>query len=315
MTRPTARDDGLSHREFQNSLVAAIHEASPDGILVVDDQDVIVSHNQLLFDVLGITPEDLPGDHGGVLAGHADRPLLALVADRVKDPEEFVRQVKELYANPQLDDHREIELKDGRILERHSRVLWGPSRRYLGRVWFFRDITERKRAEESLRQMSQRDPLTGVANRRYFLERGNEELARARRFGRDLSFIMLDLDHFKRVNDRWGHGAGDKVLSELCHACDTLLRRIDVMGRVGGEEFAVLMPDTDLDGAYLLAERLRLAAEALQVEENGDAIRFTLSAGVATLLPADASIDEALKRADHALYEAKGAGRNRTERA
>lgn len=306
-----ARDD----LEFDRSLIAAIQEASPDGILVVNDLEVIVSHNQRLFDVLGIAPEEIPGDHGGQLAGLSDRPLLSRSLELVKDQEAFLQRVQALYADPLLEDHCEVELTDGRTLERHSTALWGAHRRYLGRVWFFRDITARKQTEAALRQLSQHDPLTGVANRRHFFERATEEFARARRFGRSLSFIMLDIDWFKRVNDRWGHAAGDMVLKNLCDTAAATLRQIDLFARIGGEEFAVLLPDTDADGAFLLAERLRQNVAAQAVAEGGDSITYTISSGVATLAPEDVTAESALKRADVALYEAKGAGRNRTMRA
>lgn len=179
-----ARDD----QEFQHSLIAAIREASPDGILVVDDHGVVVSHNQRFFDVLGIVPGMSPGDRA-----LSERPLLSRALELVRDPDGFLQRVQALYADPLLEDHCEIEMKDGRTLERHSRALWGAHRQYLGRVWFFRDITARKQAEAALQQLTQRDPLTGVANRRHFFERATEEFARARRYGHSLSFIMLEI--------------------------------------------------------------------------------------------------------------------------
>lgn len=306
-----ARDD----QEFQRSLITAIQEASPDGILVVDDGGLIVSHNQRLFDVFGIAPEQVPGDHGGHLTGTADQSLLSRVTKLVKDQESFLRRVQVLYADPLLEDYCEIELADGRTLERHSKALWGAHRQYLGRVWFFRDITVRKQTEAALQQLSQRDPLTGVANRRYFFERVTQEFVRARRFGRKLSFIMLDIDWFKRVNDRWGHATGDRVLKNLCDSAYAVLRQTDLFARVGGEEFVVMLPDTDGDGAFLLAERLRRNIAAQGLIEGDDTITYTVSAGVATLVAEDAAAESALKRADAALYEAKGAGRNRTMRA
>lgn len=311
------RDPQAAHddQEFDRSLIVAIQEASPDGILVVNDRDMIVSHNQRLFDVWGITPEEVPGDHRGQMAGMSDQPLLSRVIEQVKDREVFMQRVRMLYADPMLEDHCEVELTDGRTLERHSRALWGEQRQYLGRVWFFRDISKRKRAEAALQLMSQRDPLTGVANRRYFFDRANEEFIRARRFGRSLTFIMLDIDWFKRVNDRWGHAAGDKVLNNLCRVAEATLRQTDLFARVGGEEFAVLLPDTDTDGAFLLAERLRSNVAAQSVAEASDNITYTISAGVASLKPDDVSADCVLKRADAAMYQAKGAGRNRTMRA
>lgn len=300
--------------EFEHSLIAAIYETSPDGILVVDDREMIVAHNQRLFEVFGISPDDIPGDHGGVLASKPDWPLLSRVLQLVSDPVGFRWRVEELYANPQLEDKCELALNDGRTLERHSRALWGEGRRYLGRVWFFRDITAHKNIESALLKVSRQDPLTGVANRRYFDERAATEFSRARRFGRELSLAMLDIDHFKRINDRWGHVAGDRVLKKLCASVQSELREVDLLARVGGEEFAVLIADTDLEGAFQLAERLRKCVMAQALTEGGDVVRFTASFGVAALGSEDKSPDEVLKRADAALYEAKAAGRNCTKR-
>lgn len=300
--------------EFEHSLIAAIYEASPDGILVVDDREMIVAHNQRLFEVLGISPDEIPGGHGGVLASKPDWPLLSRVLQRVSDPVGFRWRVEELYANPQIEDKCEIALKDGRTLERNSRALWGEQNRYLGRVWFFRDITEHKEIEDALLEMSQQDPLTGVANRRCFDYRVASEFLRARRFGRNLSVVTLDIDHFKRINDHWGHAVGDRVLKKLCESVQSELREVDLLARVGGEEFTVLMPDTNLDGAFQLAERLRLCVMAQELTEGEDVIRFTASFGVAALGPEDKSADDALKRADVALYAAKAAGRNCTMR-
>jgi len=314
MTRTQTPDVVSDKHEFDQSLISAIHEASPDGILVVSHDDMIVSHNQRLFDVFGIAPEKIPGQRDGVLNGLPDRPLLSRVLELVKDQDAFLQRVQALYGDPLLEDRCEIELNDGRTLERHSKALWGANRRYLGRVWFFRDITDRKQVEQALLEMSQKDPLTGVANRRFFYERVAEEFARARRFGRSLSFVMLDIDHFKQINDRWGHATGDKVLKNLGDSVQNMLRQVDVFARIGGEEFAVLGPDTDLEGAYSLAERVRRGVEAQTVVEGNDTITYTISAGVATLVPEDATFEVALARADKALYAAKRSGRNRTSR-
>jgi diguanylate cyclase (GGDEF)-like protein len=308
-------DDPIAELEFDRSLIAGILEASPDGVLVVNDGGRIVSHNQRLFEVFGIRPEELVGGEGRLLAGQPDGPLLARVLELVKHRGSFLERVEALYANPELEDHCEIELKDNRTLERHSRALWGTDHRFLGRVWFFRDVTARKRVEAALLKMSQHDPLTGVANLRYFNQRAAEELSRARRTGTHLSVVMLDIDHFKDINDKWGHAVGDRVLQHLCTSAQGTLRQTDVFARVGGEEFAVLLPDADPRGAVQFAERLRKRVEAQAMAEGDAWIAYTLSAGVSGAMASDASVAVALERADEALYAAKKAGRNRTHRS
>jgi diguanylate cyclase (GGDEF)-like protein/PAS domain S-box-containing protein len=299
--------------EFQSSLVRAIHEASPDGILVVNDNGIIVSHNHRFIEVWHLSDEQLHGAQPGTAIGSVDDQILGMVLDRVKEPTRFLARVQELYGDPELEDHSEIELKDGRTLERHSTVLRGDDQQYLGRVWFFRDITSQKQAQAELLELAHHDALTGVANRRYFFERANQEFIRAKRYLAPLSIASLDIDHFKQVNDQFGHAAGDEVLKSLCNNSQQLLRETELFARIGGEEFAVLMPDTDMEGARHLAERIRQAVADLKPRINGQEISCTISLGIATLRSSDTSIEECLQRADRAMYLAKKNGRNRVE--
>jgi diguanylate cyclase (GGDEF)-like protein/PAS domain S-box-containing protein len=162
-----------------------------------------------------------------------------------------------------------------------------------------------------LRRLATTDVLTGLSNRRHFMDLAKVEVERARRHGRPLTALMLDIDYFKRVNDTWGHPVGDEVIRAVAQASGNLVRKIDVVGRLGGEEFAVLLPETGLDGAMLVAERLRRDVGALRVLAGADQVVFTVSIGVAQLIPADSAPDMVLSRADAALYKAKTSGRNR----
>jgi diguanylate cyclase (GGDEF)-like protein len=238
---------------------------------------------------------------------------LKAATERVRDSEAFLRRVRELYANPDAEDACEIELKDGRTLERHSVGLRGGVNQYLGRVWFFRDISERRKNEARLRELARRDSLTGVSNRGHLFDRAADELLRARRYRRPLTVLMLDLDHFKLINDQHGHAAGDRVLRVACRRWIQLLRSMDLLGRIGGEEFAVLMPETDLEAGRAAADRLRAAVADRPISARGVQIHCTVSAGITVLRDDDKSVEEALRRADTALYRAKEAGRNRVE--
>lgn len=175
------------------------------------------------------------------------------------------------------------------------------------------DITLRKEAEAEVARLASTDPLTGVANRRRFLEQLDLELDRGRRFGDPATLLMLDVDHFKRVNDTHGHAAGDAVLRHLTELSRRSLRRIDLLGRLGGEEFAVLLPGTAREGAALLAERLRRQVAETPAHDGKGTIRVTVSIGLTEFGPDDAAPDTVLARADAALYRAKQAGRNRVE--
>jgi diguanylate cyclase (GGDEF)-like protein len=171
---------------------------------------------------------------------------------------------------------------------------------------------EHQCVHEELERRAYTDDLTGLANRRRFLEQAEEELARVQRYGTALSLVMLDIDRFKQVNDHHGHKVGDLVLQHLAQVCRTVLRDVDVVGRIGGEEFAVLLPHTGCAAALDAAERLRAAlAESRVALGDGRELLFTVSMGVATLCEGCTGIDALLIAADRALYQAKAGGRNR----
>lgn len=165
---------------------------------------------------------------------------------------------------------------------------------------------------ESMRQLATTDALTGLANRRHWMDGSLRALAQAQRQGKPLSMLMLDIDHFKKVNDTWGHPTGDVVLQALAQTLQATGRTYDVIGRLGGEEFAMTLPDTDMAGAQALADRVRTHVEACQEAHTpeGEPITFTVSVGVATLASEDDALGALLIRADKALYQAKQAGRN-----
>ena len=175
-----------------------------------------------------------------------------------------------------------------------------------------REVKMRTVLQAKLQSQVQVDYLTGLATRRHFMTQASEEIARARRYGLQLSLCMLDLDRFKTVNDTYGHKAGDKVLKRFSEICLASLREIDIAGRLGGEEFAILFPETGLDQVRLVVERLRerLANERVPLDD-GVVLQFTVSIGVALLEASDEGLDSLMARADRALYAAKHGGRNR----
>ncbi len=172
---------------------------------------------------------------------------------------------------------------------------------------------ERWRQIADLRRMATTDLLTGLPNRAAFFDHATDELRRASRFERPPVLLMMDLDRFKRINDRYGHGAGDQALRAFSEVLHGVMREVDIVGRVGGEEFAAMLPETDLEGGLLAAERLRAAVEAIEVSlPTGELLTFTVSIGVAWPRP-DEPLDRLMGRADAALYAAKANGRNRVE--
>ena len=180
-----------------------------------------------------------------------------------------------------------------------------------------RDITEQKKAEDHLKMLANTDSLTGILNRRSFLERAEQELDRSRRYGHPLSVAMIDVDHFKRINDRFGHAFGDCALKHIVSVISNQLRLPDILGRLGGEEFGVLLTSVEGADAAIPAERYRRAVEQSPVTtpEKSDPVQLTISVGVACLGPDCGSVDLMLQKADKALYGAKSAGRNRVQLA
>lgn len=178
-------------------------------------------------------------------------------------------------------------------------------------AWIY-DYTERRNMEEALRDMASKDPLTGIYNRRSFMELARQLLSRSNRYGEPMAFLVLDVDHFKQVNDTWGHAAGDDALRQVASSCAGVLREYDILGRLGGEEFIVAVPGAGGEEAAAVGERLRRAvARVAMPMESGETLRLTVSVGVCAVAVGHENIETAINRADLALYRAKRDGRDR----
>ena len=173
------------------------------------------------------------------------------------------------------------------------------------------EIDARQELEEKLREQINIDSLTGVYGRSYFLRLGDLELKRSRREGSSLFAVMIDIDLFKNINDTYGHPAGDAALKHFAAISKECLREIDVFGRLGGEEFALILAGADAQEAFEICERIRVSLEQAAVVTEAGLIELTASFGCAESNSKDKNIDSVLNRADKALYEAKSRGRNR----
>lgn len=173
------------------------------------------------------------------------------------------------------------------------------------------EISRRKEVERTLLERANTDPLTGVSSRRHFLERLDHELGRARRSRDPVALLLIDLDHFKAVNDRYGHATGDEVLRKVSATFSEHVRTIDVVGRLGGEEFAVVMPGADTELASEAAERVRRQVSLLRIAASGGEVTPTVSIGVVDCEVWTETVHDALRRADLVMYEAKSRGRDR----
>jgi diguanylate cyclase (GGDEF)-like protein len=191
--------------------------------------------------------------------------------------------------------------------------LLSSTRVYSYRRREYRAIHEAQQLNRQLTILAETDPLTGVLNRRKFIELGNTEYQRFRRYHHQVALVMLDLDHFKSINDRYGHAAGDLVLREMSELILAKKRTTDQLGRLGGEEFGLLLPETALEAAITVIERVRKQIHATTIKHGSHDIQITFSAGVVEIQASDHSFEDALRRADQLLYQAKQHGRNRIE--
>ena len=177
---------------------------------------------------------------------------------------------------------------------------------------FALNYLRRYESETALERASNTDPMTGTSNRRHFMPLLRQEIIRSQRLDRRVSLLMLDIDHFKKINDTYGHPTGDMVICTLADICRKASREIDAVARLGGEEFAILLPETDLQEALAVAERVRATVENTAVKSLGDVeFRFTVSIGVAEQPAQNKSEEKLIGMADAALYQAKTSGRNR----
>ena len=178
-----------------------------------------------------------------------------------------------------------------------------------GRMLIYSDVTDIVRAAEEMEKLATIDGMTGIFNRRHFLALADREWYRARRYGRPLSFLMIDIDYFKAINDRFGHDVGDRAIVHVANLAGGCKRTSDLLARIGGEEFGLLLPETEAAQAELLAERLRRQVAQSPLAEVSHSA--TVSIGVATADETMAGISDLIRAADHALYAAKRSGRNR----
>lgn len=293
--RKAAAEALRREKEFSDDIVNSL----PGIFYVVDEHCRFIRWNRQFLQVTGYAENEIGRLHPSDLFAGKDKERLRRAAQRAFGQGEAMLEAALATSGGERIPY---------CLSIRRTVLGG--RAYL--VALGMDISGHVALERDLATQAHTDPLTGVCTRRHFLELAKGELARTRRYGGTLSLLMLDLDRFKLINDRYGHPVGDRVLRTLGETCRQVFRNIDIVGRLGGEEFAVLLPATDTHKACEVAERLRRHIENATVPvERGQPLHFTASIGVCGLKGKDADIDALLDLADKALYEAKHGGRNR----
>jgi diguanylate cyclase (GGDEF)-like protein/PAS domain S-box-containing protein len=294
-----------SDRELRHalSLLQATLDSTADGILVVDTGGAIAGFNDRFREMWGIP------DH--LLVIGKDSEAIAYVVDQLIDPQDFVAKLEELYTRPETESNDIIRFRDGRVFESYSRPQLVEAR-VIGRVWSFRDVTERTRLEAELAHQAFHDGLTGLANKALFRDRLNHAVARMETSGLQLAVMFLDVDNFKTVNDSLGHSRGDLLLGMVSETLVSCMRNSDTVARLGGDEFAVLIEDLgDQSEAVQVAEDI-LAALRRPVSLGSKDVVATVSIGIRFGTPGSTS-EELLRDADLAMYMAKENGKDRYE--
>jgi two-component system cell cycle response regulator len=290
--------------DTHNKLLVSALEAAGNGIIITDKDANIKWANPAFSRLTGYTLEEVIGNKPNYLvsSGQQDQPFYAEMWEKLLQGRHWKGEV--------INKH-----KDGSLY--HEELNITPVKNNRGEIVNFigikENISDRKALEEKLQQLANTDPLTGLFNRRVFLERLAQESERLSRLGGFAAFLMLDLDFFKQVNDTFGHTIGDEVLKNFADIMRKNSRNIDVPARLGGEEFAILLLSTNQHDATIMAERLRKQVENMVIQHptKGN-VKITVSIGASELNPFDTDGEIAWRNADDALYLAKNRGRNQT---
>ncbi|MGA8064206.1 MAG: EAL domain-containing protein [Candidatus Sulfotelmatobacter sp.] len=287
---------------FKTALLEAQAETTIDGILAVDESDHIVLANKQFGRNFEIPDEQL--------STRDDLIVLKHVTDRVEDPDAFIERVEYLNSHRDEKSRDELRLKNGKIFDRYSAPLVDSRRQYRGRIWYFRDITDRKVAEGRVQYLAYYDALTGLPNRTLLQDRLTKTLAGARRQKDKVALLFLDLDGFKNINDSLGHAVGDLLLQEIAARLKTWGREQDTVARLGGDEFLIMLTGVkDVPDVAVAAERLMDAMTAAFVVQ-GHSLSIGCCIGISIFPEHGADGETLISRADAAMYSAKEYGRN-----
>jgi diguanylate cyclase (GGDEF)-like protein/PAS domain S-box-containing protein len=295
----TQQRKALAELEASKVELKSILDQLPDVLYRTDMHGIITMISPVCLDVIGFGREEM--------LGTALSDYYSIREDRQK----IVQAICEA-GGKAVRVESSLRHKDGSIVWvlTNAFVRFDSSGQPVSIEGLARDISERKRMEDQLMTLSRTDGLTGAYNRSHFMEKSEEVINMMRRYQHPASMMVADLDHFKSINDRYGHHAGDLALKAFTNVCRQEIRESDILGRLGGEEFGLMLPETTIQHAQVLAERIRKAAAAIAITLDDQTIRVTVSIGLVELSTEDATLDSVMRRADLAMYQAKAGGRN-----
>lgn len=289
-------DESLKQAEIQYKLIV---ETANEGIIALNENNQITYLNEKFAEMLKYERKEL-----------FNAPISDLVIEKYKF------QFNELNKNPDSESEKSFEscflCKDGfyHYVLISMKILSDPQGKYAGSFGMITDINERKNLEKQLFDLAIKDSLTGVYNRRHFLNLTQKEIEKARTENQALSLAIIDVDHFKQINDTYGHSTGDEVLLKIVNSILQRKERTDILGRFGGDEFVLLLPNTSLDKSKLILDEIRESIYSDTMRKDRGEIKIGLSIGISSLHSKTDSLDSLLERADLALYKSKNAGRN-----
>lgn len=294
----------LRRSNEERSRLSALLDVVRVGILFMDADHRVVYCNRALYDIWALAPEEN-------FVGVRDVVLQQHVMERVADPAGYQRHIEAVLSTREPSEPFEIAFLDGRIVMDFSRVVPGPDgARSIGRIWVFEDVSEQRKVAAQLMRLAERDPLTNIYNRRRFHEELERMLADGGRHGEDVGLLSIDLDGFKPVNDNFGHQAGDRVLIGLAAAVVAVVRRNEMFFRMGGDEFAILMPSCTAAELTELARRVCACIAALRFDCETESVGVTASIGIAISSDCGNHGESLIGAADRAMYVAKSRGGN-----
>ena len=299
--------------DIQRRLVAQAHQeqarmssllsAMNIGILFEDVDNRVIYFNPA-FRRIWLIPDTID------LAGRATRDVMGLSANVLARPDHFSKHILHVLGTHEVSDTFEIVMADGRVVTQLSYPVRDNDGRFIGRLWIYEDITRERQTAEQLIYLAERDSLTGLYNRHRFQEELARMLADVERRQSHGALLFFDLDEFKYINDTFGHRAGDSMLIRVAGEVHALVRRNEIISRIGGDEFAVLLPDASEAEATHLAERIIRAIAQIPFRFEGQNLRLTTSLGIAHYPQHGANAEELVSHADAAMYQAKEAGKN-----
>jgi diguanylate cyclase (GGDEF)-like protein len=266
-------------------------ESMSEGVIVLDTRNRVVDINPAALSVTKLSA-----------AASIGEPV-EKVFSNWKDIVTRYQDVQQARVEVQADQTH-LDLRVSPLVDNRNQIV--------GRLIVWHDITDMKNIQAKLEKLATTDDLTDVLNRRSFMEKAHVEFKRALRLKTHLSIALMDIDHFKDINDTYGHPTGDQALVNFAKLCVTNIREFDMFARFGGEEFALLMPEADAEQAFHVGERMRLNVARSVIDLDGQAASITISLGISSLVDEQDTLDKILRRADQALYHAKQSGRDQT---